>query len=155
MPGVKPQTVEFAVPGPGFYCVKANVSVGGIAEISGSDAPVAFGTSGKLPLFTPRCKLFFEMQDADAPAALVVVGGGPNEMVRARLSAPSGAVVWEKDGVGAVHRFQFARPRETGLWELSLDRASDGTFEDASASVVGIPESRFPCREKRWSWMAR
>ena len=100
----------------------------------------------------PRCKLYFELQDADALAALVVSGGGPNEMVRALIVAPSGAAAWEKDGIGAVHRCQFARPRETGLWTLELGKSSKGSFEDAGASVVGVPGSMFPCREKRWTW---
>ena len=153
MPGVKPQVVEIPVPAPGFYHVKVAAGVGGIVELSGSDAPIAFDAESRLSLFRPDCMLYFEMPDADVPAALTAAGGGPNEMVRVRLVAPSGKSVWEKDGVGASHRFQFARPRETGLWSLSVGKAGKGTFEDAGMSLVGIPASRFPCREKRWTWM--
>ncbi|MBQ6330516.1 MAG: right-handed parallel beta-helix repeat-containing protein [Kiritimatiellae bacterium] len=153
LPGTAAKEVSFSVPEAGFYSVKVSAGVGGIVEISGSDAPIAFDADGKKSLFKPCCKLLFELQDANALAALVVSGGGPNEMVRARIVAPSGAAVWEKDGIGAVHRFQFARPRETGLWTLELGKSGKGTFEDAGASVVGAPGSMFPCREKRWSWL--
>ena len=153
LPGTAAKEVSFSVPEAGFYAIKVNAGVGGIVEISGSDVPIAFDADGKKSLFMPRCKLLFELQDSDALAALVVSGGGPNEMVRARVVAPSGAAVWEKDGIGAVHRFQFARPRETGLWTLELGKPGMGTFEDAGASVVGVPGSMFPCREKRWTWM--
>ena len=153
LPGTTAQEVSFDAPEAGFYSIKAGAGVGGIIEMSGSDAPIAFDANIKRSLVMPRCKLYFEIQDAEALTALFVVGGGPNEMVRARIVAPSGAAVWEKDGIGAVHRFQFARPRETGLWTLELGKASKGTFEDSSASLIGAPASMFPCRDKRWTWM--
>ena len=153
LPGTVAREVSFCAPEAGFYSIKAGAGAGGIIEISGSDSPIAFDAESKKSLFTPRCKLYFELQDADALTALVVSGGGPNEMVRARIVAPSGATVWEKDGIGALHRFQFARPRETGLWALELGKASKGTFEDASSTLIGAPASMFPCREKRWTWI--
>ena len=153
LPGTTAQEVSFDAPEAGFYSIKAGAGVGGIIEISGSDAPIAFDANVKKSLIMPRCKLYFELQDADALTALVVAGGGPNETVRARIVAPSGAAVWEKDGIGAVHRFQFARPRETGLWTLELGKASKGTFEDASSTLIGAPASMFPCRDKRWTWI--
>ena len=153
LPGKTAQEVSFVAPEAGFYSIKIGAGVGGIVEISGSDAPIAFDAVVKKSLFMPRCKLYFELQDADALTALVVSGGGPNEMVRARIVAPSGATVWEKDGIGALHRFQFARPRETGLWTLELGKSSKGTFEDASSTLIGAPASMFPCRDKRWTWI--
>ena len=153
LPGTVAREVSFCAPVAGFYSIKAGAGAGGIIEISGSDSPIAFDAESKKSLFTPRCKLYFEIQDADALTALVVSGGGLNEMVRARIVAPSGVSVWEKDGIGAVHRFQFACPREIGLWMLELGKPSKGTFEDASTSLIGAPASMFPCREKRWTWI--
>ena len=152
MPGTKAVEVAFDVPAPGFYTVKAGLGAGGVLELSGTDVPIAL--NGRASLFKPQCRLYFEVQDADPAAAARVTGGGPNEKVAAKLFTPSGKVFWAKpEGAGAMHRIMLPRGRETGLWAVVLGRATEGSFEDAGFSVVGIPESRFPCREKRWTWM--
>ena len=154
LPGTTAQEVSFVAPEAGFYSIKVGAGVGGIVEISGSDAPVAFDAKTKASLFKPQCRLYFEVQDADSPAAARVTGGGPNEKVAAKLLTPSGKVFWAKpEGAGAMHRIMLPHGREAGLWAVVLGRATEGSFEDAGFSVVGIPESRFPCREKRWTWM--
>ena len=154
LPGTTAQEVSFVAPEAGFYSIKVGAGVGGIVEISGSDAPVAFDAKANASLFKPQCRLYFEVQDADSAAAVRVTGGGPNEKVAAKLLTPSGKVFWAKpEGAGALHRIMLPRGRETGLWEVVLGKATEGGFEDAGFSVVGIPESRFPCREKRWTWM--
>ena len=102
----------------------------------------------------PRCKLFFEVQDADNAAAVRVIGGGPNEKVAAKITAPSGKVLWEtRDGAGAMHRIMLPRGRETGLWEVVFGKPASGYFEDTGFSVIGITASRFLAREKRWTWI--
>ena len=152
LPGTTAQEVSFVAPEAGFYSIKVGAGVGGIVETSGSDAPIAF--NGHASLFKPQCRLYFEVQDADSAVAARVTGGGPNEKIAAKLIMPSGKVFWAKpEGAGAMHRIMLPRGRETGLWEVVLGRATEGSFEDAGFSVVGIPESRFLCREKRWSWM--
>ena len=154
MPGAEATEVSFDVPEAGFYSVKSGVGVGGMVELSGSDVPIALDAESKASLFKPVCRQYFEVQDADVPAAVRISGGGPNEKVAARIVSPSGKVFWEmREGAGALHRIMLPRGRETGLWEVSLGKAAEGSFEDAAFSVVGIPNSRFPSREKRWTWM--
>ena len=154
MPGAEATEVSFDVPEAGFYSVKAGVGVGGMVELSGSDVPIALDAESKASLFKPVCRQYFEVQDADVPAAVRITGGGPSEKVAARIVSPSGKVFWEtREGAGAMHRIMLPRGRETGLWEVSLGKATEGSFEDAAFSVVGIPNSRFPSREKRWTWM--
>lgn len=154
LPGVKPEVISFDVPAPGFYRFRAPVGVGGVVELSGSDAPVALDADAKTSLFKPRCRLYFEVQEPEAAAAVIVMGGGANERVSAKLITSSGKEFWSSDeGVGAMHRIMLPKSRETGLWKVDLSRAAKGTFEDAAFMLVGIPGSRFPMREKRWTWM--
>ena len=154
LPGKEAAEVSFEAPEAGFYRLKAGAGVGGVIEVSGSDAPISLDHDSRASLFTPRGKIYFEVQDADTAAAVRVTGGGPNEKVAAKISAPSGKVLWEsRSGVGAMHRIMLPRGRETGLWEVELGKPASGHFEDSGFSVVGIPASRFLTREKRWTWI--
>lgn len=154
LPGKEAGEVSFEAPEAGFYRLSARAGVGGIIEVSGSDAPISLDHNVRASLFMPRCKLFFEVQDADNAAAVRVTGGGPNEKVAAKITAPSGKVLWETcDGAGAMHRIMLPRGRETGLWEVVLGKPASGYFEDAGFSVIGITASRFLAREKRWTWI--
>ena len=154
LPGTEAVEVSFEAPEAGFYRLKAGVGVGGVIEVSGSDVPISLDHNVTASLFTPRCKIYFEVQDADVAAAVRVTGGGQNEKVAARIVAPSGKVLWETiDGAGAMHRIMLPRGRETGLWEVTLGMPKSGHFEDSRFSVVGIPNSIFPVREKRWTWI--
>ena len=154
LPGKDASVVSFEAPEAGFYRLKAGAGVGGVIEVSGSDAPISLDHDSRASLFTPRGKIYFEVQDADTAAAVRVTGGGPNEKVAAKISAPSGKVLWEsRSGVGAMHRIMLPRGRETGLWEVELGKPASGHFEDSGFSVVGIPASRFLTREKRWTWI--
>ena len=154
LPGKEAAEVSFEAPEAGFYRLKAGAGVGGVIEVSGSDAPISLDHDSRASLFTPRGKIYFEVQDADIAAAVRVTGGGPNEKVAAKIAAPSGKVLWEsRSGVGAMHRIMLPRGRETGLWEVELGKPASGHFEDSGFSVVGIPASRFLTREKRWTWI--
>ncbi len=153
LPGSAVEEVTFEVPSSGFYKVKARLGVGGMAAISGSDVPIAIDADARAALFKPICKLYFEVQDAEVPAAIRLAGGGQSENVAVRIVSPSGAVFWETTkGAGTLHRIMLPRGRETGLWNVKLGKASEGFFEDASFSLVGLPGSLFPLREKRWTW---
>ena len=152
LPGKDVAEISFDAPEKGFYRVKAGAGVGGIVELSGSDAPIALDAQAKAALFMPRCNFYFEVQDASSPAAVRVVGGGPSEKVAAKILSPSGKVLWQTaEGVGAMQRIMLPIGRETGLWKAVLAKPKSGQFEDSGFSVVGIPTSLFPAREKRWT----
>ena len=84
-----------------------------------------------------------------------VSGGGMNEQVAAKLMDPDGKAVWEKGD--AIHAYFVAlpRPRKTGAWSLSLSRSRTGQWDDASASVIGVPGFLFPVEGRRWTFAGR
>ena len=156
LPGPCETELSFAVPAPGFHTLTAEMRANGVAELSGADVPIAFDvSSGGLSLQRPSCRLFFDVPEPDSPAVARVSGGGMNEQVAAKLLDPDGKAVWEKGD--AVHTFLVAlpKPRKPGVWALSLSRSRTGQWDDASASVVGVPGFLFPVEGRRWTFAGR
>lgn len=146
--------ISCEVPAAGFYRIRGAYDVGGLLAFCGADVPFAFDTTrGWQSLLAPRGKLYIEMLSETDDAVLYIKGGGPAENISVKLVSPSGKIAWQKGMVGVDHRFQFMKPRETGLWTIEVGRPDKGHCEDAGVKTIGaIPNCFFLTPEKRWTW---
>ena len=156
VPGPDESEISFAVPTQGFYTLAVEMGSGGLAVLSGADVPIAFDvSSGSLSMLRPGCRFFFDVPEADAPAAVRVSGGGMQENVAVRLADPDGKTFWEKGAVAQPHVVALPRPRKIGTWSLVISRSRTGQWDDGFASILGVPGYLFPVENRRWTFAGR
>ena len=148
--------ISFAVPARGFYTLAVEMGSGGVAVLSGADVPIAFDvSSGSLSMLRPGCRFFFDVPDADEPAAVHVSGGGMQENVAVKLLDSNGKAFWEKDAVAQPHVVALPRSRKVGVWALTVTRSRTGMWDDGSVAVSGVPGFLFPVENRRWTFAGR
>jgi hypothetical protein len=144
--------IRFVPAESGFHTLEVDVGANAFALLE-SNVPLAFDTSRKaVSLIASAGSLFVPVPAGTGVFAFGVAGEGEGEAVKATVIDPSGKAVWTKDGITQMERFTAVEGQGAsgGLWELKLEKPSQGGFEDFHAEVLGVPGYLFLSKDRCW-----
>lgn len=147
--GAEETPFRFQAKAAGFYTMTADADSHAFG-LSATSVPIAVVSTGLTrSIYATQGTLFFRVA-ADTPFFVAVSGSDVSELVRAKVSNPSGENVWEGDRIAGwtVYRSD-ARPAE-GLWGITFSRPTEGAFEDFSVLQQGAAPDFFLTKEKCW-----
>ena len=119
-----------------------------------ANVPVAFDTSVKpVGLIASKGSLYLPVAEGTELFAFEVAGSGDAEAVKAAVFSPDGKKVWSADKIIEVNRFtaNHGEGKTGGLWQIKLDRPSEGCFEDFHVSALGVPGLLFLHPQRTWT----
>ena len=141
--------MSFKVPVPGFYMLEVSPGRKSSFTLAASDTPVALLHDGSMPsLLAPSGRMTFYVGKGERFS--VQARGGIKGRAHAVLSDPEGKVVWDRDGISSLDRYQVAAPDRGGFWTLELCKPAKGTYGGVGIGLTGVPGVLFLSDDKRW-----
>lgn len=119
-----------------------------------ANVPVALDTSVKpAALIASKGSLYLPIAEGTDLFALEIAGSGDAEAVKATVFTPEGKQIWSADNIIEVDRFtaNHGEGKKGGLWQIKLDRPSEGCFEDFCVSALGVPGFLFLHPQRIWT----
>ena len=158
-PAVGGSDYAVEVPAKGFYRLYWPMEWVSTMTMTASDAPVAlsglaeYDKWGKysIPFLQGEpAEAYFPVRESSGPFA-AACNGIERGKVRATLTDPSGATVFERDGVGLDEVYVSSETPRAGLWTIAAARASKGDFNNYYFDLGGdVPPLLFLSKRKYW-----
>jgi hypothetical protein len=136
----------------GFYVLEADVGANAFALLE-ANVPVALDATRRAAgLIGSTGSLYVPVPAGTAVFAFGVAGEGEAEAVKATVVNPAGNAVWSKDGITQMERFTAAAGQGAagGMWELRIEKPSQGAFEDFLVEALGVPGYLFLNKDRYW-----
>ncbi len=153
LPAFKGQAeIRFTPDEGGFYTLEVDVGPNAFALVS-ANVPVALDATRKaVNLIGSAGVLYVPVAPGTGVFAIGVAGEGAGEAVKVTVSDPSGANVWTRGAVTQAERFTAAEGQGSagGVWQVRVERPSEGAFEDFHVEALGVPGYLFLSRGRYW-----
>ncbi len=146
--------VSFQAAKRGFHRLSIKVGNDHVISFCETDAPIAAVPTPdeRMPgLDRGPAEVYLRIPDNQWRFAVLATGGGPGELLRIRLTDPSGACVWDQDNVGPTRAWFSKRPPAAGVWRLESLAATKAGMDDYSFCVSDLPPFFFLSPEKTWT----